>query len=101
MIARTRPSSVPRAMLATVRKIVSISPRRIDSWVKYLATTSHLKLGLVDTETRMPEAEQDAHDPGDVLEARSDAGAVGLSAGSIPLIVGSLPWVVSCTMVSP
>ena len=71
MIASTRPRSVPRAMLATVRKIVSIRPRRMVSWVKYLATTPHLKLGLVETEIRMPKAKQAAYDPGDVLKGTS------------------------------
>ena len=86
MIASASPSSVPRAMLATVRKIVSIRPRMMVSWVKYLATTPHLKLGLVETEMRMPKARrlhtiQATYSK--VLRRRSR----GLSAGSIPLIV--------------
>ncbi len=54
MMARPSPRRVPSAMLATVRKMVSISPRRMDSWVKYFATTSHLKFGFVATELRTP-----------------------------------------------
>ena len=69
MIARPSPSSVPRAMLATVRKIVSISPRRMDSCVKYWATTPHLKFGLVEDGGEDPDADQDAQDPSRVLGA--------------------------------
>ena len=69
-------------MLATVRKIVSIRPRMIVSWVKYLATTPHLKLGLVDTEMRMPRPSR-LHTTqatySKVLRRRS----LGLRAGSI------------------
>src|SRR4029453_17986767 len=100
MIAMTRPRRVPRAMLASVRKMVSISPRRIDSWVKYLATTSHLKLGLVETEKRMPapnrmETTQATYSK--VLLRRRR----GLSGGSIPFIVGLLPLLMVCTMGAP
>ena len=56
MMARIRPSSVPNTMLTTVKTIVRTRPRRIDSLVKYLATTSHWKLGLVLYEARMPRA---------------------------------------------
>ena len=71
MIARTSPSSVPRTMLTTVNTIVRTRPRRIDSLVKYLATTSHWKWGLVETEAKMPSASKDAHRPGGVLERSS------------------------------
>ena len=68
-------------MLATVRKIVSIRPRRIVSYVKYFATTSHLKLGLVETENEdaQPPIRLQTH-PGHVLEGASRR-SLGLSAG--------------------
>jgi hypothetical protein len=87
-------------MLATVRKIVSISPRRIVSWVKYLATTPHLKLGLVETEIRMPRAKrlqriQATYSK--VLRRRS----LGLSVESIPVMVSSLLGRVDFSTASP
>ena len=100
MIARTSPSSVPRTMLTTVKTIVRTSPRRIDSLVKYLATTSHWKLGLVATDTSRPTPSR-MHTAQAAYSNALRRCSLGLRAGSIPFIVGLLPWVVSCTIVSP
>src|SRR5687767_3241404 len=100
MIARPSPRSVPRAMLASVRKIVSIRPRRMDSWVKYWATTPHLKLGLVRTETRIPmPARMLRIHPAYSERVRSRSR--GFRAASMLLIVASLPLLVAVTMVAP